>query len=121
MNDGGRLTKLAVHECFRRIRAMMDDEAQYTETKSLELGEGKGDGLAAAEHVMDGLFDALDVCQTGTVDFCEFASGLSVRPKHTKWECSGRIVVSKCRKVAVACRTLPKHRRPRFLRQFVFL
>lgn len=69
-----------MHKCFRRIRATMENATQYSETKNLELGEERGDGVAAAELVMDGLFDALDVCQTGTVGFCEFASGLSVRP-----------------------------------------
>lgn len=80
VNEGGRLTRLAVHKCFRRIRATMDNAVQSNETKNLELVDERGDGVAAAERVMDGLFGALDVCQTGTVGFCEFASGLSVRP-----------------------------------------
>ncbi|CAM9219015.1 unnamed protein product [Laminaria digitata] len=77
VNDGGCLTRLAVHKCFRRIRATMDHAAQHNETNTLDLAEQGSDGVAAAERVMDGLFDALDVCQTGTVGFCEFASGLS--------------------------------------------
>lgn len=89
VSDGGCLTRLAVHECFSRIRATMDNPTQHYEAGDLELDEEGGDGAVAAERVMDGLFDALDVCRTGTVGFCEFASGLSVRTSHVMWECHG--------------------------------
>lgn len=83
LNGQGRLTRPAVHRCVRQLRAMTHNGAQHDETEN--LGDGKevaGDpnyNPAAAEDVMDRLFDAVDVRDAGDVDFCEFASALSVR------------------------------------------
>lgn len=40
---------------------------------------GRHDVVRAGEDVIDRVFDALDVYSAGEVDFCELASGLSVR------------------------------------------
>lgn len=83
LNDQGRLTRPAVHRCVHQLRVLTHNGAQHEETESLgdgeELASEPNYNLDAAGGVMDRLFDAVDVRNVGDVDFCEFASALSVR------------------------------------------
>lgn len=82
LNDQGRLTRPAVHRCVRQLRVVTPNGTRDKETESPgdgeELASEPNYNLAAAEDVMDRLFDAVDVGNAGDVDFCEFASALSV-------------------------------------------
>lgn len=82
LNGQGRLTRPAVHRCIRRLRETVRIKDQREETEGLVdgnevTGESKHNS-AAAEDVLDRLFDAFDVHNVGDVDFFEFASALSV-------------------------------------------
>lgn len=61
---------------------MVRNQARYRENVRLEGAKGVVSGhtysSAAAENVMNRLFDAVDVRNAGDVNFCEFASALSV-------------------------------------------
>lgn len=82
LNGQGRLTRPAVHRCVRQLRETVRKKDRRVETKSLVDGTpvaGEPNHTsAAAEDVLDRLFDAFDVHNEGDVDFFEFASGLSV-------------------------------------------
>lgn len=82
LNDQGRLTRPEVHRCVRQLRAMVREKARHRENESPEGDKGDvGEPTyspAAAENVMNRLFDAVDVHNAGDVNFCEFASALSV-------------------------------------------
>lgn len=61
---------------------MAHNQARHRENERLEGAKGVVSGhtysSAAAENVMDHLFDAVDVRNAGDVNFYEFASALSV-------------------------------------------
>lgn len=78
LNGQGRLTRPAVHRCIRQLleTVLKTDRCGQTDEKGVAC-ETKHNS-AAAEDVLDRLFDAFDVHNTGDVDFFEFASALSV-------------------------------------------
>ncbi|CAM9950802.1 unnamed protein product, partial [Ectocarpus sp. 8 AP-2014] len=88
VNDGGRLARQSVHQCIRRLRTVIENESRVRETVG-EYEENARDqsySSAAAHHVINRLFDAVDVHNAGDVNFCEFASALSVLCGDTRQE-----------------------------------
>ncbi|CAM9385209.1 unnamed protein product [Ectocarpus sp. 4 AP-2014] len=88
VNDGGRLARQSVHQCIRRLRTAIENESRLRETVG-EYEENARDqsySSAAAHHVINRLFDAVDVHNAGDVSFCEFASALSVLCGDTRQE-----------------------------------
>lgn len=86
LNDQGRLTRPAMHRCLRQLRAMVHNQARHRENEKVKGAKGAVSehtySSAAAENVMNRLFDAVDVGNVGDVNFCEFASALSVSWRH---------------------------------------
>lgn len=82
LNGQGRLTRPAVHRCVRQLRETVRERDWRGEAKTLLDGTSVASepepNSAAAEDVLDRLFDAFDVHNAGDVDFFEFASALSV-------------------------------------------
>lgn len=73
---------------------MVRNQARHREHERLDGAKGVVSehtySSAAAENVMNRLFDAVDVRNAGDVNFCEFASALSVswRDRVTMHECA---------------------------------
>lgn len=106
LNGQGRLTRPAVHRCVRQLRETVRNKDRRGEAESLVGGKGVAGASehnsAAAKDVLDRLFDAFDVHNTGDVDFYEFASALSVSRRDAKtfiW--MPHVVVSYCTYVRI--------------------
>ncbi|CAB1112380.1 unnamed protein product [Ectocarpus sp. CCAP 1310/34] len=88
VNEGGRLARQSVHQCIRRLRTAIENESRVRETVG-EYEENARDqsySSSAARHVINRLFDAVDVHNAGDVNFCEFASALSILCGDTRQE-----------------------------------
>ncbi|CAM9476334.1 unnamed protein product [Ectocarpus fasciculatus] len=90
VNDRGRLARVAVHQCVRRLRTAIENETRDRDTESVgeyeEHARDQSYSSAAADHVINRLFDAVDVHNAGDVNFCEVASALSVLCGDTRQE-----------------------------------
>lgn len=97
LNGQGRLTRSAVHRCVRQLREPARNSDRRGETEGLADGKGVADesrhNSAAAEDVLDRLFDAFEVHDSGEVDFFEFASALSVSWREQKCPRDAALVV----------------------------
>lgn len=82
-DDRGFLSRSVVHACFCRIRecAQTEDgsDAKRTAKSAVDDQVEKTKIAASQKTIVDHLFDAFDVDQSGEVDCRELASGLSVR------------------------------------------